>query len=168
MRALLESPPEPAEAGVFKKVSSLFITAVQKKQKAFFTSTSMVAINIDGLQVRSVYHACMNEPLIEEIGLQPLKDKLRSMGGWPVLEVNLRLHCNCQCWQCHGCFYKSRLQGNDWNEEDFSWIDTTYKFRENSYSTDLLIDFSIGTEIKNSSWRVIDIDQAIIQPVTAL
>merc|ERR1711936_657879 len=77
LRALLESPPEPAEAGVFKKV-------------------------------RSVYHACMNEPLIEEIGLQPLKDK----------------------------------------------------FRENSYSTDLLINFSIGTDIKNSSWRVIDIDQA--------
>merc|ERR1719150_456641 len=96
LRALLESPPEPAEAGVFKKV-------------------------------RSVYHACMNEPLIEEIGLQPLKDKLRSMGGWPVLE------------------------GNDWNEEDFSWIETTYKFRENSYSTDLLIDFSIGTDIKNSN-----------------
>merc|ERR1740123_2445462 len=87
-------------------------------------------------KVRSVYHACMNEPLIEEIGLQPLKDKLRSMGGWPV------------------------LGGNDWKEDDFSWIETTYKFRENSYSTDLLIDFSIGTDIKNSSWRVIDIDQA--------
>merc|ERR1711990_654266 len=105
LRALLETPPPPAEAPVFKKV-------------------------------RSVYHACMNEPLIEEIGLQPLKDKLKSMGGWPVLE------------------------GGDWKEDDFSWIETTYKFRENSYSTDLLIDFSIGTDIKNSSWRVIDIDQA--------
>ena len=52
------------------------------------------------------------------------------------------------------------MQGNDWKEDDFSWIETTYKFRENSYSTDLLIDFSIGTDIKNSSWRVIDIDQA--------
>merc|ERR1712158_68687 len=87
-------------------------------------------------KVRSVYHACMNEPLIEEIGLQPLKDKLQSMGGWPVLE------------------------GNDWKEADFSWIETTYKFRKNSYSTDTLINFSIGTDIKNSSWRVIDIDQA--------
>ena len=42
-------------------------------------------------QVRSVYHACMNEPLIEEIGLQPLKDKLKSMGGWPVLEVTISI-----------------------------------------------------------------------------
>ena len=54
------------------------------------------------------------------------------------------------------------MQGNDWKEDAFSWIETTYKFRENSYSTDLLIDFSIGTDIKNSSWRVIDIDQASI------
>ena len=54
------------------------------------------------------------------------------------------------------------VQGNDWQEDEFSWIETTYKFRENSYSTDLLIDFSIGTDIKNSSWRVIDIDQACL------
>ena len=54
------------------------------------------------------------------------------------------------------------MQGNDWKEDAFSWIETTYKFRENSYSTDLLIDFSIGTDIKNSSWRVIDIDQASV------
>ena len=40
-------------------------------------------------QVRSVYSACMNTPLIEQIGLQPLKDKLKSMGGWPVLEVTI-------------------------------------------------------------------------------
>ena len=54
------------------------------------------------------------------------------------------------------------VQGNDWQEDEFSWIETTYKFRENSYSTDLLIDFSIGTDIKNSSWRVIDIDQVCL------
>merc|ERR1711936_1456414 len=51
LRALLETPPPPSEANVFKKV-------------------------------RSVYSACMNTPLIEQIGLQPLKDKLKSMVGW--------------------------------------------------------------------------------------
>ena len=30
------------------------------------------------------------------------------------------------------------------------------------YSTDYLIDFSIVTDSKNSSWRVIDIDQVSI------
>jgi len=38
-------------------------------------------------KVGAVYHACMNEPKIEEVGLQPLLDKLHSMGGWPLLEV---------------------------------------------------------------------------------
>ena len=121
-----------------------------------------------------MYHACMNEPLIEEIGLQPLKDKLQSMGGWPVLEVTLPKQ---RIWNVIGisinklpilpmpfmvitAFIIFDMQGGDWKEDDFSWIETTYKFRENSYSTDLLIDFSIGTDIKNSSWRVIDIDQA--------
>ena len=55
--------------------------------------------------------------------------------------------------------HNSRPQGNDWSESEFDWIETTYKFRKNSYSTDTLINFSIGTDIKNSSWRVIDIDQ---------
>ena len=78
----------------------------------------------------------MDEDKIEEIGLQPLKDMLHKMGGWPVLE------------------------GDSWDETLFSWIETVYTFRQHGYSTDYLIDFSIVTDSKNSSWRVIDIDQA--------
>jgi len=85
---------------------------------------------------RNVYKACMDEEKIESIGLQPLKDMLKSLGGWPVLE------------------------GDAWNEEKFNWIETVYTFRSHGYSTDYLIDFSIVTDSKNSSWRVIDIDQA--------
>eukprot|EP00090_Calanus_glacialis_P020602 TRINITY_DN3177_c0_g1_i1.p1 TRINITY_DN3177_c0_g1~~TRINITY_DN3177_c0_g1_i1.p1 ORF type:complete len:763 (-),score=121.64 TRINITY_DN3177_c0_g1_i1:74-2362(-) len=85
---------------------------------------------------RNVYKACMDEEKIENIGLEPLKDMLKSMGGWPV------------------------LQGDAWNEETFNWIETVYTFRSHGYSTDYLIDFSIVTDSKNSSWRVIDIDQA--------
>ena len=87
---------------------------------------------------KDVYKACMDEELIEEIGLDPLKETLKKMGGWPVLE------------------------GSDWREETFSWIETVYMFRKNGYSTDYLIDFSIVTDSKNSSWRVIDIDQAAL------
>lgn len=34
-----------------------------------------------------------------------------------------------------------------------------YKFRENGYSSDLLFDFSIGTDLMNSTWRTISFDQ---------
>jgi len=87
-------------------------------------------------KARNIYQACMNEPKIEEIGMEPLLDKLHKLGGWPVLE------------------------GAAWDEEKFSWIDTIYKFRQNGFSTDLLVDFSISTDSKNSSWQVISIDQA--------
>ena len=42
---------------------------------------------------------------IEEVGLDPLKAMLKKMGGWPVLE------------------------GDAWDENKFSWIDTVYTFR---------------------------------------
>ena len=85
---------------------------------------------------RNVYKACMDLDKIEEAGLEPLKKMLKEMGGWPVLE------------------------GEGWDEESFNWIETVYTFRQHGYSTDYLIDFSIVTDSKNSSWRVIDIDQA--------
>ena len=34
-----------------------------------------------------------------------------------------------------------------------------YKFRETGYSVDYLVDFSVTTDLKNSSWRVLDLDQ---------
>ena len=73
---------------------------------------------------RNVYKACMDLDQIEEAGLEPLKQMLREMGGWPVLE------------------------GDSWNAEKFNWIDTVYTFRNHGYSTDYLIDFSIVTDSK--------------------
>ena len=40
--------------------------------------------------------------------------------------------------------------------------ETMFVFRRNGYSTDLLFDFSIATDIKNSSYRTIYFDQALL------
>ena len=34
-----------------------------------------------------------------------------------------------------------------------------YRFREFGYSVDYLLDFSVTADLKNSSWRVLDLDQ---------
>ena len=34
-----------------------------------------------------------------------------------------------------------------------------YRFRDNGYSVDYLVDFSVTTDLKNSSWRVLYLDQ---------
>ena len=89
-----------------------------------------------------VYKACMDEEKIERTGLGPLLEMLKTLGGWPVLSS----------------------PDNPWDETTFDWMETVYTFRRHGYSTDYLVDFSIVTDSKNSSWRVIDIDQVGPRP----
>jgi len=84
---------------------------------------------------KSIYQSCMNTELIEERGLEPLKRILKKLGGWPVLE------------------------GDQWKIDNFKWYELIYKFREVGYSVDYLVDFSVTTDLKNSSYRVLDLDQ---------
>lgn len=85
--------------------------------------------------VKNLYKSCMNTAKIKEQGLAPLKDILRQMGGWPVLE------------------------GNAWDSSAFEWTHNVYINRQLGYSLDYIFDFSVTTNIRNSSWRIIDIDQ---------
>lgn len=70
---------------------------------------------------------------IKEQGLKPLKDILRKMGGWPVLD------------------------GAAWNTSAFQWNHNIYINRDLGYSIDYIVDFSVTTNIKNSTWRIIDV-----------
>jgi len=84
---------------------------------------------------KSVFQSCMDKETIEAAGLEPLKVILKKLGGWPLLE------------------------GPAWNEKGYKWYEMNYKFRENGYSVDYLVDFSVTTDLKNSSWRILDLDQ---------
>ena len=41
----------------------------------------------------------------------------------------------------------------------YTWYEQIYRFREVGYSVDYFLDFSVTTDMKNSSWRVLDLDQ---------
>ncbi|CAH2034230.1 unnamed protein product, partial [Iphiclides podalirius] len=85
---------------------------------------------------KTLYQACMNRTAIEARGVTPLLDMLRRLGGWPVLD------------------------GDTWDERSFSWVESVYKFRSAGYSVDYFLDFSISVDVKNSTKRIIDLDQA--------
>eukprot|EP00095_Tigriopus_kingsejongensis_P007986 snap_masked-scaffold269_size230758-processed-gene-0.4 protein:Tk07986 transcript:snap_masked-scaffold269_size230758-processed-gene-0.4-mRNA-1 annotation:"PREDICTED: neprilysin-2" len=87
---------------------------------------------------RDQYQACMDEDRLEEIGLEPLLKVLEAFGGWPA------------------------VLGEDWDEDKFDWREMIYTFRKHGYSTDYLFDFSIATDIKNSTWRTIYFDQGML------
>lgn len=58
---------------------------------------------------------------------------LESLGGWPV------------------------LKGDAWDEKSWSWIKSVKDFRKKGYSTDYILDFSVGSDLKNSTRRIIDV-----------
>lgn len=82
---------------------------------------------------KKLYRACMNKTLIEKDGLNTIHDILKELGGWPVLD------------------------GDNWQEGDFNWRTSVYKFRKVGYSVDYFMDFSVGIDVKNSTRRIIDV-----------
>ena len=104
--------------------------------------------------VKNLYQSCLNKSnlilpffllrliaelivlfsaMAEEKGLTPLQDILKEFGGWPV------------------------VVGDSWDESTFVWTEMIYKFRRVGYSIDYFVDFSVTTDLKNSTTRVIDV-----------
>lgn len=82
--------------------------------------------------VKNLYKACMNKTAIEADGLKTYKELMKELGSWPILD-------------------------KDWKEESFDWIQAIYKFRKIGYSVDYFMDFSVSTDLKNSTRRIIDV-----------
>ncbi|XP_057330914.1 neprilysin-2-like [Microplitis mediator] len=89
--------------------------------------------------VRSLYKKCMNKTVIEEQGLTPLLNILNELRGWPVLE------------------------GDRWKDYEFNWMTSIFKLRELGYYFDCFIDFSIGVDVKNTTRRVMYLDQPSLE-----
>lgn len=87
----------------------------------------------------ALYKACMNKTLIETLGSKPIKQIAQTLGGWPV------------------------IVGDSWDSENtWTWQETVKKFRRMGFSMDYVVDFSIGVDLKNSTKRIIDLDQSSI------
>lgn len=62
----------------------------------------------------------MFEELIEDQGLGPLKEILKQLGGWPVLE------------------------GEEWKEENFNWTNIIYQHRQIGFKFFYFMEFLIS------------------------
>lgn len=77
--------------------------------------------------------ACLNKTIIEERGIKPLSDILEAYGGWPV------------------------VKGDLWSEGGFDWVEVIKKFRRMGLDTYIVFAFSVVTDLKNSTGRVLDV-----------
>ena len=70
---------------------------------------------------------------IEEYGTKPLRNLLKKLGGWPVLE------------------------GESWNETNFNWVELMAVLRK--YNNDILLSEWVAPDITNSSSHIIQVDK---------
>lgn len=85
------------------------------------------------VKAQNLYKSCMNYSVIEKRGVEPLLSLLKTIGGWPVLNLN------------------------SWDESKFDWLESTAKLR--LYNNDVLIAEWVGPDIKNSEENIIQFDQ---------
>ncbi|KAF2888699.1 hypothetical protein ILUMI_17474, partial [Ignelater luminosus] len=84
--------------------------------------------------LKKFYKLCMDKQAIEKDGLQTVKNILRKLGGWPVLE------------------------GANWNETEFEWKDILYKFRRLGIPSSNIVYAVVTINSLNSSQLIIEID----------
>ncbi|XP_001944441.2 neprilysin-2 [Acyrthosiphon pisum] len=81
------------------------------------------------------FKSCMDQGKIEKIGLGPMKEILKSLGGWPLLEAE------------------------NWNESKFEWMDSMYSFKEMGQKMDYLLILTTTKLLKNSTKTAIFLQQ---------
>lgn len=81
---------------------------------------------------KTLYKACFNTALIEQRGPTPVLNALIAMGGWPV------------------------VAGNSWNSPDvWTWQQSVVNSRSNGYSVSYFLSFSVSTDNKDTTKRII-------------
>ncbi|XP_037931990.1 neprilysin-1-like [Teleopsis dalmanni] len=85
------------------------------------------------IKAKMFYKSCMDIPQIRKIGEGRLKDVLKSLGGWPVIEKN-------------------------WQPPNMT-IEQLMGYLRGNYSEGVLIELYVGADDKNSSVNILQIDQ---------
>jgi neprilysin len=90
-------------------------------------------------KVKNLYAACMDKEAVEKRGLVGITEIQNSMGGWPA------------------------VKGDKWNEDSWTWQKVAIDCRKHGYSTDYVVDFFVGTDLKNSSMKIVDVGNSNFQ-----
>lgn len=78
-----------------------------------------------------MYKSCMNLSAIEKLGIESLKNSLHELGGWPVVD------------------------GPNWNESMFDWINVTKKIRQIGFKPEMFITFKLIADVMNNTKNMI-------------
>ncbi|XP_035223651.1 neprilysin-2-like, partial [Stegodyphus dumicola] len=88
--------------------------------------------------VKRLYDSCIDLKSIEKAGSKPLRNALRDLGGWPVLE------------------------GKHWNETSFDWIATLTEFRKMGFDHNILMNLVVTRDAKNNMTPILKLDKVLL------
>ena len=87
---------------------------------------------------KKYYRSCMDLDRLEKLGVKPMLDSLKHLGGWPV------------------------LQGDGWNYwriVKYQWWEQVYRTSQGGFSSNSIVKITVDTDGKDSSKRSIILDQ---------
>ena len=124
-------PDEKDSISTFSKIED----QLQEQLRSLISSKINANDSAPFNMAKHLYKACMNETLIEDLGLKQLVTIMDYVGGWPVLKIG-----------DDGWAVRSHL---------WSWTWAVKKFREFGYSSDYMFSFSIENDYQNPTSRII-------------
>lgn len=83
--------------------------------------------------VNKLYRSCINVDKIKELGMDQFDSILRKIGGSPMVD------------------------GAEWNETAFNWIESIWQMRDIGLPWNLLFDVAVMPNFENSSYRSITV-----------
>ena len=87
---------------------------------------------------RKYYKSCMDLNRLEQLGVKPMLESLKRLGGWPVLEGD---------------------EWNYWRIVKYQWWEQVYRASQAGFGSNNIIKLKVETDSKNSSKRSIILDQ---------
>lgn len=92
--------------------------------------------DINPLQlVKNFYQACTDKPTINEIGIEHLVEKMKFLGGWPV------------------------VKSHEWKEKNWWWQRVVQDIELVGFPSNYLFGFGLIQDLKNDSRRILVVDQ---------
>lgn len=85
--------------------------------------------------LKKLYSKCMDSKAIELEGIATLRSTLRNLGGWPVLD------------------------GYEWDEQQFDWQNTVYRFRRAGFSPNYFLSLKVSLDFHNSSRYYLEVSK---------
>ena len=124
-------PNDKSDTGTFTLVEE----NLNQRLRLIFESECVTSEPAAYQNVRNHYQSCMNTDYIKKNSCKEVREILQELGGWPAL-----------------C-------GNEWNSANFQWMESAILAMEKGFDLDGLIDIRIAIDTKNTTKRIIQIDE---------